>query len=73
MSIHYVINMNLNQSREDYIQYVAEFDKKVKSGDIFEEEGAFYENTPVGGRNRLVGRLTYSEFLLEKILLSLKK
>jgi hypothetical protein len=53
------------------VQSIAEFDEKLKSGEISEKEGAFWEEISSGTSNRLVGRLTYSEWLLEKILLSL--
>lgn len=61
--------MQINQLREDYINYITEFDKKLKSKKIFKEDGFFYEETLEGGRNPVI-RLTYSEWLLERILLS---
>jgi hypothetical protein len=62
-----MINMPIVMNEDQkYIEYVAKFDEKVKSGDIFEEDGAFYEKTP-GGRKRLVGRKTYSDWLPEML------
>lgn len=45
------INMSITMNEDqNYIHYVVEFDEKLKSSEIFEEDGAFYEKT-TGGKN----------------------
>ncbi len=65
--------MKIDRSNE-YFQYIAEFNKKLNSKDIIEENGAFYKMDALHPeiRHQLI-RPTYSEWLLEEILLSLRK
>ncbi len=64
--------MRIDLSNE-YWKYIAEFDKKLESGDIIEENGVFYIKDDIHSdiKHRLI-KPSYSEWLLEKILLSLK-
>ncbi|MBU4373064.1 MAG: hypothetical protein KJ714_01215 [Euryarchaeota archaeon] len=57
--------------QQNYFKYIAEFDEKFKSSKIIEENGAFYEITSSGEKERVLGKLTYSEWLLERINLTL--
>ena len=54
-----------------YFKYIVEFDEKFKSGKIIEEDGALYEITSLGEKERVLDKLTYSEWLLERIDLTL--
>lgn len=56
--------------QQNYFKYIAEFDEKFKSSKIIEENGAFYEITSSGEKKRVL-KLTYSEWLLERIELAL--
>lgn len=55
----------------NYFKYIAEFDEKFKSNKIIEENGVFYEITSSGEKKQILGKLTYSEWLLERIELAL--
>lgn len=63
--------MITTNQQQNYFNYIAEFDEKFKSGKIIEENGAFYEITSSGEKMRILGKLTYSEWLLERIDLTL--
>ncbi|CAD7768800.1 hypothetical protein FHEFKHOI_00432 [Candidatus Methanoperedenaceae archaeon GB50] len=64
--------MQINQLRKEYIEHVAEFDKKIESEDIIEENGKFYEKEPSGNKIGVL-RPTYSEWLLERLVSQLQE
>jgi hypothetical protein len=55
----------------NYLKCIAEFDEKLNSNKIIEENGVFYEITSSGEKKQILGKLSYSEWLLERIDLAL--
>lgn len=62
--------MDVSQLRKEYKEYTDKFDEILRSSQKPKASEAL--QTPFERRNPLV-RLTYSEWLLEQILLSLRK